>query len=192
LPRPPRRMVRQTPHGVPRPCPGSHWHRDHRPATVFPALSGRRVRRRLTPTRGGYTPQPLQVETPPLMRHLPLVGARRRLARRAKGAADLLHPPVALAIPIPRPPSHRALIAGRPGPTARAPGAPDQPSGHLWIRRRHTGARCPAHPTDLSKTGRGEFPRPADLRRPFRSTARSRPARLSCPSPCRPALPRAP
>jgi hypothetical protein len=40
-------------------------------------------RRSLTPTQGGCTAQPWQVEDPLLIRHPPPVGARRCLARRA-------------------------------------------------------------------------------------------------------------
>jgi hypothetical protein len=74
--------------GVYRPRARCHRYRDDRPTTVLPALPGRRVRRSLTPTQGGCTAQPWQVEDPLLIRHPPPVGARRCLARRAAGAAD--------------------------------------------------------------------------------------------------------
>jgi|GEM_PF-3312856 len=125
LPRPPRHPARQTPRGAhPRgrssPRPGAHH-----PTTRFPALTGRRVRHRLTPTgRGSHTTDACS-HRPHRGRSAPTcVGARRCLARPRRMARGM--------------PWH--MSAGGDGhgrwPTGPGGGLPALRAG--WVRQRLT------------------------------------------------------
>jgi len=89
---------------------GGNWpYADHAiaasdgPRADWPALPGRRVRQRLTPTGRGRCANPCRTNAAPATYRPPLVGARRCLARRAAGAATpVTDTPVAITTAPPR------------------------------------------------------------------------------------------
>jgi hypothetical protein len=144
--------------GMHRPVRRSCWHRHHRPTGGLPALPGRWVRHRLTPTRRG------SVAAHPCRHRLHrgctdrLVGARRCLARRAsrRGILRGMHRPV-----------RRSCWHRHHRPTGGLPALPGR-----WVRHRLTPTTrgAPSRRTPIPDRGwvvppcRGEaLPRPPHL-----------------------------
>jgi hypothetical protein len=200
LPRPPAPEARQTPMAcldhvqdptgtgtiAPRRCSGPAGPAGQAPPDPYT----RRLHRPTVVGRGSTADPP---PTP--------VGARRCLARPRRMARqtpmaclDHVQDPTGTVTIAPR------RCSGPAGPAGQAPPDPDQTSAVTSGHTRAAPGRAlrPADPpTGADDTaGAWAFPTPRLIAttagHSFRSTARSRPARPSCPSPCRPALPRAP
>jgi hypothetical protein len=144
-----------SPGASPEATAGAHPRRDLHPYPgdgAFPALAGRRVRHRLTPTDGACTPTD-RLEWSHWATHRPLVGARRCLARRARGAADAWRPSPPLDLHPSTGPPTRSLpalpgrrVRPRLTPTRRARSLPDTPARHRGARyAQPTPHRCRRH-----------------------------------------------